>query len=775
MIDDDDLKQLAGMDVPPPSPRARTDALAAAMRAFGEENSAKMTQAFAPRQRLSDRAANLWSMMMKPRLLTTSALAGLIALPVAGYVAYGVLQTSPDMLGRQMITTAAEPSAPVAVELDGEKKPVAVAPQVTPLVNPNGNDGDALDGQVGEASPAIKPSPTHDAKRENVAKLSTAAPVSALEEAPVAMPVAPPEMVGDLKEAPETPVLALPVISAPTHSDGRAVQNNILGSNDDYARKLRESQQKARGENAAALMARAPQAKGDEVQELSFGMSDNFRGSPEPEARRVSRDRVKEFRSNETVSVAEEPVSTFSIDTDTASYSLVRRALNGGAMPAPDTVRVEEMINYFPYDWKGPESRETPFNTTVSVMPTPWNQHTKLMHVAIKGYDVQPATQPKANLVFLIDVSGSMNEPDKLPLLRSAFRLLVNKLRPDDTVSIVTYAGSAGTVLEPTKASDKQRILSAIDQLTPGGSTAGAAGIAEAYRLAEQSFVKDGVNRVMLATDGDFNVGQTSDDDLKRLIEEKRKSGVFLSVFGFGRGNLNDQMMQTIAQNGNGTAAYIDTLQEAEKVLVEDASATLFPIAKDVKIQIEFNPAKISEYRLIGYETRALAREGFNNDKIDAGEIGSGHSVTAIYEVTPKGSPAEAVASLRYDKPKADAEPASNAADSNEYAFVQLRYKLPDGDASKLISQPVTPANEVPSFEAAGVDQRFSVAVAAFGQKLRNETAAGNFSYDHIAEIANAAKGQDPFGYRAEFLSLVRLAKALEAGQGASFGVQGRF
>ncbi|MBN9252751.1 MAG: von Willebrand factor type A domain-containing protein, partial [Mesorhizobium sp.] len=333
---------------------------------------------------------------------------------------------------------------------------------------------------------------------------------------------------------------------------------------------------------------------------------------PQPE----NRDRLETFKTNPVRSAAEDPVSTFSIDVDTASYSFVRRSLKEGLLPQADTVRVEEMVNYFPYDWKGPETAETPFNSTVTVMPAPWNAQHKLMHVAIKGYDVQPAAQPKANLVFLIDVSGSMNEPDKLPLLQSAFRLLVNKLQPDDTVSIVTYAGNAGTVLEPTKASDKTKILAAIDGLQPGGSTAGEAGIREAYRLAQQSFVKDGINRVMLATDGDFNVGQSDDDDLKRLVEDKRKTGVFLSVLGFGRGNLNDQMMQTIAQNGNGTAAYIDTLAEAEKVLVQDASLTLFPIAKDVKIQVEFNPQKVAEYRLIGYETRALNREDFNNDRV---------------------------------------------------------------------------------------------------------------------------------------------------------------
>jgi Ca-activated chloride channel family protein len=494
-------------------------------------------------------------------------------------------------------------------------------------------------------------------------------------------------------------------------------------------------------------------------------MSDQAAGAPLmeplPQAEE-DRDRFAEFKTNPVRSAVTDPVSTFSIDIDTASYSFVRRSLKEGFLPQPDTVRVEEMVNYFPYDWKGPDAASTPFNSTVSVMPTPWNQHTKLMHVAIKGFDIQPAEQPRANLVFLIDVSGSMNAPDKLPLLQSAFRLLVTKLNAEDTVSIVTYAGEAGTVLTPTKVSERAKILSAIDNLQPGGTTAGEAGIREAYRLAQQSFVQGGVNRVMLATDGDFNVGQTDDDDLKRIIEEKRKSGVFLSVFGFGRGNLNDRMMQTIAQNGNGTAAYIDTLAEAEKVLVEDSSSTLFPIAKDVKIQVEFNPAAVSEYRLIGYETRALNREDFNNDRVDAGEIGSGHSVTAIYEITPKGSPAEAMDPLRYGQASTDNGGVANA---DEYAFVKIRYKLPTEDVSKLIETPVTRANEVASFDAAGADQRFSVAVAAFGQKLRGTDQTASFGFDRIMEIATASRGTDPYGYRSEFLSLVRLASALESGK----------
>ena len=470
------------------------------------------------------------------------------------------------------------------------------------------------------------------------------------------------------------------------------------------------------------------------------------------------RERFASADPNPVKSVATDPVSTFSADVDTASYSYVRRSLLGGSLPDPEAVRVEEMVNYFPYDWKGPETAEKPFNATVTVMPTPWNKGTELLHIGIKGFDTAPAEQPAANLVFLIDVSGSMDEPDKLPLLKSAFRLLVGKLKDTDTVSIVTYAGDAGVVLEPTAAKERQKILDAIDTLRPGGSTAGAEGIEAAYRLAGKAFRKDGVNRVMLATDGDFNVGPASDEDLKRIIEERRKSGIFLSVLGFGRGNYNDGMMQTLAQNGNGTAAYIDTLAEAQKALVEEAGSSLFPIAKDVKFQIEFNPARIAEYRLIGYETRVLNREDFNNDKVDAGDIGSGHRVTAIYEVTPKGSPAVLNDPLRYGKGEAAATP---AAESGELAFLKMRWKKPDGDTSELTTMPVTDADAVADVSAASADVRFSVAVAAFGQKLKGVTALQDYAYGSILGLAEAARGNDPFGYRAEFLKLVQLARGL--------------
>jgi Ca-activated chloride channel family protein len=474
------------------------------------------------------------------------------------------------------------------------------------------------------------------------------------------------------------------------------------------------------------------------------------------------RERFASADPNPVKSVATDPVSTFSADVDTASYSYMRSALLGGSLPEPDSVRVEELINYFPYDWKGPETVEKPFNATVTVMPTPWNKGTELLHIGIKGFETVAAEQPSANLVFLIDVSGSMDEADKLPLLKSAFRLLVGKLKETDTVSIVTYAGNAGVVLEPTAAKERQKILDAIDTLQPGGSTAGAEGIEMAYKLAQKAFKKDGVNRVMLATDGDFNVGPASDEDLTRIIEDRRKSGIFLSVLGFGRGNYNDGMMQALAQNGNGTAAYIDTLAEAQKTLVEEAGSSLFPIAKDVKFQIEFNPDRIAEYRLIGYETRILNREDFNNDKVDAGDIGSGHRVTAIYEVTPKGSPAVLNDPLRYGKGEtADAA----APGAGEIAFLKMRWKKPDSDTSELVTMPVTDSNVVPDLDAASADVRFSVAVAAFGQKLKGVPALQDYAYGSIIGLAEAAKGTDPFGYRAEFVKLVRLAEGLAGGK----------
>ncbi len=462
--------------------------------------------------------------------------------------------------------------------------------------------------------------------------------------------------------------------------------------------------------------------------------------------------------------VAAEPVSTFSIDVDTASYSFVRRALNAGQMPPKDSVRVEEMINYFPYDYPKPETAETPFKPTVTVMPSPWNTGNQLVHIGVKGYDLQSAERPRANLVFLMDVSGSMQPADRLPLVKNSLRMLVDELRPDDTVAIVTYASGSGICLEPTKISDKAKILAAIDRLNAGGSTAGAEGIQDAYRLAESNFDKTAVNRVILATDGDFNVGVINHDELKGLIERKRDKGIFLSILGVGQGNYNDSLMQILAQNGNGTAAYVDTLNEARKVLVDEASSTLFTIAKDVKIQIEWNPELVQEYRLVGYETRALKREDFNNDKVDAGDIGSGHTVTAIYEVTPVGA-APMVDNLRYGKGQKTAsaeraEPVATGGMDGEIGFLKLRYKLPKEEASKLVTLAINDKPAAGRDEMAPLEARFSVAVAAFGQLLKGAPYLKSFTYDDVITLAQSAKGDDKFGYRAEFINLVRLAKS---------------
>lgn len=491
----------------------------------------------------------------------------------------------------------------------------------------------------------------------------------------------------------------------------------------------------------------------------------------------TGRDQFKDFTENPVKVTAEEPVSTFSIDVDTSSYSFARRQLNNGVLPQKDAVRVEEMVNYFDYDYPLPATKEEPFKPTVTVLPSPWKDGNKLVHIGIKGYDIaKDAPQPHSHLVFLLDTSGSMNSPDKLPLVINSLKLLLDKLQPDDTVGIVTYAGSAGTALEPTRVAEKDKILRALDNLSAGGSTAGAEGIRQAYQLAESNFDKNAVNRVILATDGDFNVGITNPEELKDFVERERKTGVYLSVLGFGEGNLNDSLMQELAQNGNGAAAYIDTLNEARKVLADEATSTLFPIAKDVKIQVEFNPATVAEYRLIGYETRALNREDFNNDAVDAGDIGAGHAVTAIYEITPAGSNNRVMDDSRYgasaNKVKADADT------SDEYGFVKIRYKLPDQDTSRLISAPIAKANEAsvcppcpkdamcePCADSTVPEQQFAVAVAAFAQLLKGGKYTGTFSYDDVIALAQENKGKDEFGYRAEFINMVRLAKSAAAMQ----------
>jgi secreted protein with Ig-like and vWFA domain len=470
-------------------------------------------------------------------------------------------------------------------------------------------------------------------------------------------------------------------------------------------------------------------------------------------------DRFEHFETNAVKRVADEPESTFSIDVDTVSYSFARRVLNEGRLPAMDAVRVEEMINYFDYAWPAPTSRREPLRPTVTVSDSPWGSGKKLVHIGIKGYELPVRGKPDANLVFLLDVSGSMAPNDRLPLAISSMQLLLDSLKPTDTVAIVVYAGAAGLVLPPTPVRNRGAIERALTSLHSGGSTAGAQGIQLAYQTAQLGFRKDGINRILLATDGDFNVGISNREELKGLVERERANGIYLSVLGFGRGNYRDEVAQTLAQNGNGVAAYIDTLQEARKVLVEEAGASLFTIASDVKIQVEFNPAAVAEYRLVGYETRALKREDFNNDKVDAGDVGSGHAVTAIYEITPVGSAAQLIDERRYaasEKPKVAAQ-----GKANEYGFLKIRYKLPGESQSRLMEQPIRQDMGVPA--AVRQDVAFSTAVAGFGQLLRGGRYTGALSYDDVIRQAEAARGEDEFGYRAEFVQLARKARAVRS------------
>jgi Ca-activated chloride channel family protein len=443
-----------------------------------------------------------------------------------------------------------------------------------------------------------------------------------------------------------------------------------------------------------------------------------------------------------------EPVSTFSVDVDTGAYANVRRFLSLGNLPPRDAVRTEELVNYFRYDYRAPDDRDVPFSVTTDVSRTPWNPDTRLLRIGLRGYDLPRSGRPPANLVFLIDVSGSMDSPDKLPLVKAALAKLAGELQRQDRVSIVVYAGAAGLVLQPTN--DPRRIRAALDSLSAGGSTAGGAGLQLAYNIARDNMIEGGVNRVILATDGDFNVGVSNTQALIEMIERERNSGITLTALGFGTGNYNEAMMEQVADHGNGNYAYIDSALEADKVLSDEMASTLFTIAKDVKIQVEFNPAQVSQYRLIGYENRALREEDFANDRVDAGDIGAGHQVTAIYEIVPAGSQGW-ISPRRYG----DALPAE-ATGSNELAFVKLRYKLPNGDTSRLIERAV-PASLFADATNPRGDMAFAVAVAAYGQKLRGDPLLAGYGFQQIAALAGP---QDDF-WRQEFLRLASLAGGL--------------
>ena len=453
--------------------------------------------------------------------------------------------------------------------------------------------------------------------------------------------------------------------------------------------------------------------------------------------------------------VAQEPVSTFSIDVDTGSYANVRRFLNDGGLPPEDAVRIEEIVNYFPYNYPLPTGTH-PFAIHTQTVDSPWQPEAKLIKIGIQAQDLAKKELPPANLVFLVDVSGSMDEPDKLPLVKKTLRILTEQLRPQDKVTLITYADGEALVLPPTSGDNKDEILRAINKLQAGGSTAGESALKMAYEQAQKAYVKNGINRILLATDGDFNVGVADTEALKSMVAEKRKSGISLTTLGFGTGNYNEDMMEQIADAGDGNYSYIDNEKEAKKVLQHQLTSTLATVAQDVKIQVEFNPATVKEYRLVGYTNRTLRNEDFNNDKVDAGDIGSGHSVTAIYEIIPQGKQGWLNES-RYQK-----APAASGG-KNEYAFVKVRYKLPGQSTSKLIEQAV-PAISIPLAQA-DEDTRLALAAASYAQALRGGEYNGKLDWDAIERMAKQAKGKDPFGLQEEFVELVKIAKSLSSKQ----------
>ncbi len=588
----------------------------------------------------------------------------------------------------------------------GAPLPPVTTPDATPLATPA--EAPAAKSAAG-TPPAAKPAPASGAETETETETATA------DSAPAAPP---PQAEADAL-VPAAPVLPEPAAPAEEAADA------AMGGGADARSRL-------------ALPAPMPSAV----------------PIVEPAALPPLSDTTEAYATAEPNPVkitAEEPVSTFSTDVDTASYALVRSTLGMGLLPTPDQVRVEEMVNYFPYDYPAPAAGEA-FASTVSVMPTPWNPDTQLVTIGLQGALPTVADRPPLNLVFLIDTSGSMDDPSKLGLLKQSLAMVLPELRPEDQVALVAYAGSAGEVLPPTPAAERDKILSALDNLSAGGSTAGAEGIELAYRIAASMGGQGEVSRVLLATDGDFNVGLSDPDGLETFIARKRDEGIYLSVLGFGRGNLDDATMQALAQNGNGTASYIDTLAEARKVLVDQLTGALFPIADDVKVQVEWNPARVAEYRLIGYETRALRREDFSNDAVDAGEIGAGLQVTAIYEVTPVGSAAVRNDPLRYGTAPG-ATPAPEGPD--ELGFLRLRWKAPGAESSQLLETPIT------GREPATADTRFAAAIAGFGQLLQDQPYLGHWGWAEAIELALANRGNDPYGYRIEAVNLMRMAENL--------------
>ena len=698
MTDDFDALKAALM-APPPDPQAKAAALRVAMENFdrlqGSTDPARLYQDRPkPAGFLNGVRRMLKTLNAKPYLAATTSVA---AICIGLFAAWPQLQHG----------------------LPEREKPKTVSEKVAPLAPP-AQSGDKT--AAGKADGPVTPQTATQTPVPEADKLANSA--STPQDAPVVAELATP--------MPMETALAAPAPVAPATAP-------LADATNDLAAGLM-----AEGSRGKLLVPNATRAL------RSVLAPDAYATMPADQALLAApnTEAFSTAAANPVHVTATDPVSTFSVDVDTASYAVIRSSLNAGQLPPPEAVRIEEMVNYFPYIYPAPKTGEAPFTDTVTVMPTPWNPNTRLVHVALQGRLPAMPDRPPLNLVFLIDTSGSMDEPAKLPLLKQSLSLMLGKLRPQDRVAIVAYAGSAGEVLPPTAASDRATILTALDNLAAGGSTAGAEGLALAYQVAGQMRRDGAVSRVLLATDGDFNVGIDDPDALKTFIARERDGGTYLSVLGFGRGNLDDATMQALAQNGNGTASYIDTLSEAQKVLVDQLTGALFPIADDVKIQVEWNPAQVAEYRLIGYETRALRREDFNNDRVDAGEIGAGLQVTALYEVTAPGSPALLNDALRYDK-------TPDAEGSAELGFLRLRYKDPGQTVSKLIETPILPGAE------AGADARFAAAIAGFGQLLQGSSYIGTWGYDQAIALATAAKGPDEFGYRTEAVTLMRLAQSL--------------
>ena len=656
----------------------------------------------------------------RPALAATTSVAALI-------IGVAVILPVADLrIGKPVAVEApkTEPVPPVG--------PVQNAPVVTEAIDPTKDDATAALGGEGSSVAAAGPAVAPDA----VASATVDTEADASVTAEVAKPKATVTAADELQRADAgnaAATLAQPEAEAPMEMAEEALPAGpaLDGLVMDAEPRLR-AEAKMEGDTMAYLPAPA----------TSIAAEPDLMQAPVENTEAYSNE-----APNPVKVTAEEPVSTFSIDVDTASYAVVRSSLTGGYLPTPDQVRIEEMVNYFPYAYAAPEG-DAAFASTVSVMPTPWNPGTRLVTIGIQGALPEVAARPPLNLVFLIDTSGSMEDANKLPLLKQSLSLMLSELRPEDQVSIVTYAGSAGLVLPPTAAKDRAAIMASLDNLAAGGSTAGAEGLELAYQVAEGMKAEGEVTRILLATDGDFNVGIDDPDGLEAYVAKKRETGTYLSVLGFGRGNLDDAIMQALAQNGNGTAAYIDTLSEARKVLVDQLTGALFPIADDVKIQVEWNPATVAEYRLIGYETRSLRREDFNNDKVDAGEIGAGTQVTAIYEVTAPGSDALMNDPLRYGTAPAEGT-------AGELGFLRLRWKAPGEDASTLVETPIT------GQEAASTETRFAAAIAGFGQLLQGSVYLGDWGWDQAIELALANRGEDAFGYRIEAVNLMRLAQSL--------------